>query len=204
MIVEAGADQHRALAHAADAVRRGQRSGCEAAAVVAHGQHDRRVVARSSRRSTASRRRGARRWSAPPARRGRSTSSCSCESGRRAVPDAAGPRTCAWSPNGGGERGQRALQPEILERLGSQPARDPADVLGARGAPSRAARRAARAARRGSRPARPSTWSITPVSVWPTSSCSSRAIRRRSPSCTHQRPRARCRAARTPAGRASR
>ena len=84
----------------------------------------------------------------------------------------------------GRERGERALQPEILERLGPQPARDPAYVLGAVRGRSRAARRAARAAPRGSRAASPSTCSITPVSVWPTSSCSSRAIRRRSPSWT--------------------
>jgi hypothetical protein len=32
---------------------------------------------------------------------------------------------------GGRQRGQRALQPEILERFGTQPARDPANVLGA-------------------------------------------------------------------------
>ena len=93
-------------------------------------------------------------------------------------------RTCACSAERVRQRGQRALQPELLERLRSQPARDPAHLLGAVRARSRAARRAARAAPRGSRAARPSTCSITPVSVWPTSSCSSRAIRRRSPSWT--------------------
>ena len=84
----------------------------------------------------------------------------------------------------GGQRGERALEAELLERLGAQPASDPADLLGARGGRSRAARRAGRAASAGIAAARPSTCSITPVSVWPTSSCSSRATRRRSDSCS--------------------
>ena len=50
-----------------------------------------------------------------------------CGGGLQVPPD----REPGLVAEGGGERGQCALQAEILERLGSQPARDPADLFGA-------------------------------------------------------------------------
>ena len=72
--------------------------------------------------------------------------------------------------DGRGERGQRTLQAEVFERLRAQPARDPADLFGAvaRGFAQLVELLAQFVGDR--RPRGPSTWSITPVSVWPTSS----------------------------------
>ena len=79
---------------------------------------------------------------------------------------------------------QRAAQPELVERLRPQPARDVAHLL------HRARARAScdllgRRLQLGAAPSRasPSSCSTMPVSVWPSSSCSSRARRRRSRSC---------------------
>ena len=82
----------------------------------------------------------------------------------------------------GGQRRQRAAQPELVERLRPQPARDVARLL------DRAARGLLhlldrRLQRRRCLAREPSSSRTIPVSVWPSSSCSSRASRRRSRSC---------------------
>ena len=111
------------------------------------------------------------------------TSSCSEVSGRsrsRSPGDRDAGAVCATAV---AERQQRALQAELVERLRAQPPGDHAHVLGAcaRRLPQLlevAAQLLRHAARRASRCA-----GRRPVSTWPISSCSSRAIRRRSASC---------------------
>ncbi len=145
--------------------------------------------------------RGARRWSAPPARRGRRPAPARAPAPAprrelaRAHPDP------ARSANADGERDSALRSPKSSSASG----RSPRVISRTSSTPSRAVSCAARPARpapRRSSP-RPSSCSTTPVSVWPTSSCSSRASRRRSPSWA-QRAAAAGRGARARAGRASR
>ena len=81
------------------------------------------------------------------------------------------------------EHAQRAGQAEVVERLGPQPAGDPAHLLEAAARGLLRLQHAARATARARRAATRPSCSTTPVSVWPTPSWSSCATRSRSPSC---------------------
>ncbi len=149
--------------------------GCRA--VVAHDQRRRPVVRVQDEHRPASPRDGPR-WSASPGRRGR----------RRAPP-----RRRARRARGRGRRVFRPAGPARAARSSGRGRRAPRRSWRAiPRATSRAlADRLAQAlevlVRRAARPAARLAAISSPVRIWPTSSCSSRAIRRRSASCGQRR-----------------
>ena len=174
----------------------------DAAAVVADPQRDRRPPSPRGRASRCARRRGGPRWSGSPGRSGRSRGPARARARGVGVEPRPHARAAAVRRLRG-ERDQRAAQPELVERLRPQAARDLAHVLHAGAGRLLQLLDRAAGARPAPRAGAPSSCSTTPVSVWPISSCSSRASRPRSSSCaaSARRPLS---GARPRAGRASR